>query len=196
MKKLLSLVLSLMILALPLCAAAESGEAFEFVFRNGIKWGDTLPNVHALELADDNLSHKTFKEGNRKILLYLGVDVSEYSAQLEYFFRDDSLYACRYEMFFSEEKWAYMAGALSAKYGEPAATDTENAYGLLEIFGTDETPLILTSALWEMPDGTAILLYTLEDEFPPLCIAYINTAAPAEPEPTEIPAEEFNLNGL
>lgn len=197
MKKLTSIVLSLMILVLPLCTAAESDEAFEFVFRNGIKWGNNMSTVSHLELEDDNLSHKVFKSGDKQTLLYMGIDVSQYRSSMEYYFDHDSLYAVRYEFRYDEEKWNYLTSALSEKYGEPASKNTDRAADLLKlVYDEEDKQHCLAATLWEMTDGTAIVLYVPMNNSDMLFITYIDTVQPPEPVPTEVPATDYDLTGL
>ena len=182
MKKLTSIILSLMMLVLPLCASAESGEAFEFVFRNGVKWGDPIQSVAASEPSSGDR-----REYNNLMLLeYTDVSVSQYTGDLTYCFANEALAACLY--YLPECDQDYMSNALAAKYGEPIETDEARATAVLTALDTIEGPVY--HSMWDLPDDTCVLLFSLVDE-DDLYLLYAD-----EPALLEHANTNYNLNGL
>jgi hypothetical protein len=151
MKKLLGIILCLMIFALPLCHA-ESDAAFEFTFRNGVKWGDEPHTVSASEPSSGER-----REYNNYLLMdYFDVNVSQYTGDLTYCFANEALVSCLYLL--PGDSLDYLTGALSAKYGEPSETDVERATAiLLAMDDIDETTF---HSMWTLADNTCVLLFS------------------------------------
>ena len=182
MKKLLSILLSLMILALPLCAAAETDEAFEFVFRNGIKWGDPIHTISSSEPSSgDRREYNGFM-----VLDYTDITVSQYTGDLTYCFADDALLSCFYML--QGDALDYLRNALATKYGEPMETDEARAVAALMALDDIEQPII--HSMWTLADETIILLFSLDGE-PDLYLLYAD-----EPALLEHANPSYELTGL
>lgn len=181
MKKLLIILLCLVICTVSVCCA-ESEEAFEFVFRNGIKWGDAPHNISSSEPSSGD--RRTYN--NFALLEYSDVNVSKYTADLSYGFIDDALAFCLYIL--NPEETDYMTGALSEKYGTPIETDMERASAIVTSINAIEG--LNVHAMWAMSDGTCVLLFTESSGY----VLYLLYAD--EPALLEHANPSYDLTGL
>lgn len=175
MKRALMLLVCLMIFAAGFssaCAQEQVCENREFLFRNGITWKSTLEEV---ALAENEESERDEFNGFLMHRVY-GVSVSNFEADLAYYFADDRLLMAAYffdEGALREDQLLYLQEALAYKYGEPVAPDMERLNTVLRAIEDTEYP-VSHLINWQLEDGTYIAQFDLEGfEF----IFYINQDA-------------------
>lgn len=180
MKRILSILLILSFLcSLPLPSFAEND--YEFIFRNGVKWGMSESEIRDLEAEEIGGHISAFVSStpdghNLSTLDRYYVPVGKYQeSELYYFLYDDSLYCTAYsidEQIDIED----MVRALSGEYGGEAPVSYIQKAKFLSYFFSPageenyrETVLELmsnpvfdaaaeTMHYWTLPDGTEVLI--------------------------------------
>ena len=154
------------------CAAAEGGnpgsirdlmdseEKKPFSFRNGITWAMNQQQVSLIE----NIPMKQSSSSEWSVLIPESqVQVSRFSADLVYMFRQDALRMITYE--FTKDcstlNFQYLTGALCSLYGENKAASPERIKGWMDLVYQNyyNPELIQHPSEWTAEDGTNIFLY-------------------------------------
>lgn len=182
MKKLL---IALLLVVFCAGAFAEDGEeAYQFTFRNGVKWGDSVDAVYQAEGEEA----PAYPYRDHTMVEYDDAAVSKFTADyLDYFFSDDGLMFAAYTFIHSnDDERTYICEALSSKYGERAEVNTEMFLYLAGIIGGKQEECTLF-ANWQTEDDTYIAACTMGKVF---YILYYDGS-------DGIPAAgEYNTNGL
>lgn len=185
-KKHLTVFLSLMIL---LCSffhglSAESGmvpsirdtvssESQAFRFRNGILWNMSPEQIYQLEPAP----MEKYSSGEWSVMLTSEpVNVSRFTADLIFMFKEDTLQMITYEFQSdgSTLNYQYLTGALCAVYGQSKTAEPALIKGLMDQIypGRFDMKLIKNPFSWTHEDGTLVLQYYYSaDQY---AILYVN----------------------
>ena len=172
MRKLLCI---LTILMLTFAAAAGSGEGVipylwgapaetatpapsaAFFFRGGIQWDmsrDQIRGLEPIELTERN------NESWSVLIPLMPVEVSRYTADLVYMFRDDQLKMIQYDFGATgtAADFLYLTGALDSVYGEHEEPEASEIVSLMERIYPDyyRAENITGQTAWTAGDGTRI----------------------------------------
>ncbi len=153
-------------------AAAESGstasirdlviteEKKPFSFRNGIAWAMNPQQVALIE----NIPMKQSSSSEWSVLISESpVQVSRFSADLVYMFKQDALRMITYE--FTKDcstlNFQYLTGALCSLYGDNKAASPASIKGWMDLVYQNyyHPDLIQQASEWTAEDGTRIFLY-------------------------------------
>ena len=117
MKKTVAMLMICVMLLISVAAGADT-----FTFRNGITWGMSKAEVMAKEGLD-------FKEETTGTYTYLWTDdvvqLSDYTAVLQYYFKDDSICWAGYSLLVDAEMVAVLLNAFNTKYGMKTDGDSQ-----------------------------------------------------------------------
>jgi hypothetical protein len=136
-----------------------------FRFRDGIRWGMNPQQVRALET--EQMSERSMQ--NWSIMLTDGkVNVSRFTADLVFMFRDNRLLMISYEFTgnASTDDFSYLSGALCSLYGEKTEADPLKIKALMDAINPEryKTEMITEPEGWMTADGTTIYLYHYSPE--------------------------------
>ncbi|MBR2661146.1 MAG: hypothetical protein IKE15_07045 [Clostridia bacterium] len=144
----------------PAAAAATPTPApNDFRFRDGIRWGMNKSQVSALEtvqMRDRSMQNWSIMLTNEK------VNVSCFTADLVFMFREDRLMMISYEFQQgTQDSFRYLSGALSSLYGEMKEAEPLKIKALMDaIFPSRYRIELITQACgWTNSDGTTVYLY-------------------------------------
>ena len=199
-KRVLFLLLAMLCLTAAGCAAAESAvpnpwkaetaaTAGSFQFRGGITWGMTAEQVQQLEQTP--MIERTQEQW---AVLYTQnrVEVSRFTADLVFMFRENSLKMITYDFGTGagDSSYGYLVGALSDVYGEGTAPESSQIVALMDQIypGFYTADGLKNPHEWVAADGTVIYLYYYADGA--YAILY------AGPEMTIPGSGHYNTNGL
>lgn len=154
MKKLISILLALMLMALVFPSLAEP-----FTFPNGAQWDMRTEEVIAQEGREPDYQRELSQY--LTIATYEKQIVSKYTADREYFFADDCLFLVTYEDFSSETEadLKYLKGALTSLYGESAAVSNEEIEAFMSDIAGDDSYGVSDGVQWSVNDDTTIWLF-------------------------------------
>lgn len=146
--------------AVPDLRTPESVPTGVFQFRNGITWGMTPEQVQTIEQTP-----MIERKQDLWSVLYTRsrVEVSRYSADLVFMFRENSLKMITYDFGTTagDGSYGYLIGALSEVYGEGLTPDAAQIVTLMDqIYPGFYTAERLTNPHgWLADDGTRVYLY-------------------------------------
>ena len=128
-----------------------------FFFRGGIQWNMTREQVRALEPIE--LTERN-NESWSVLIPLMPVEVSRYTADLVYMFREDQLKMIQYDFGAtnSAADFLYLTGALDTVYGEHEEPEVSEIVSLMDqIYPTYYRAESITGqAAWTAGDGTRI----------------------------------------
>ncbi len=131
-----------------------------FSFRNGITWAMNQQQVAAIE----NIPMKQSSSSDWSVLITESpVQVSRFSADLVYMFKQDALRMITYE--FTKDcttlNFQYLAGALCSLYGESGAANPLVVKGWMDRIYQNyyQQDQIHNALEWNAEDGTKVFLY-------------------------------------
>ena len=144
-----------------------------FSFRNGICWNMNKNQVLALE----NVQMSERSNGEWAVLCsYSPVEVSRFSADLVYMFRNDQLKMISYDFGTNgtAEVYSYLTGALTSVYGESSEPDAQEIVSVMDriypgFYTADRLHLLRR---WSGDDSTSVYLYYYSEKA--FAIFYVN----------------------
>lgn len=155
----------------PVSGPASQADEEPFVFRNGITWGMSKAEVMALE----NGEASEYEEFGLIGLIYGDVRISRFNGELCYYFLNDALVVCGYQVSYdhTQESFEYLKKAYSAKYGEPEEGNMESLYALGNRINPQFSSVFNFRQVldWKTAGDTQIWMY--QDEHNNLYILYI-----------------------
>ena len=161
MKKLMVWMLIFLLTLCSVSALAEEGmvaEAFAFSFRKSVTWESTWEDVL---LAENTSEYYKNEETGYKILCFVDVEVSNYSADLYYCFIEEQLISAYYQLSdLKDDDYSYLTEALTYKYETPSVASPERLLTLMNCISPYEYGIDgLTN--WIMSDGTYIAIFKI-----------------------------------
>ncbi|MER2055657.1 MAG: hypothetical protein ABTB30_10270 [Clostridia bacterium] len=143
----------------------EQQQAKPFSFRNGVSWAMNQQQVIAIE----NIPMKQSASSDWAVLISESpVQVSRFSADLVYMFKQDALRMITYE--FTQDctslNYQYLTGALCSVYGDSREANPLIIKGWMDrIYQNYYQQDLIRSALeWTAEDGTSVFLYYFTPE--------------------------------
>ena len=143
----------------------EQQQAKPFSFRNGVSWAMNQQQVIAIE----NIPMKQSASSDWAVLISESpVQVSRFSADLVYMFKQDALRMITYE--FTQDctslNYQYLTGALCSVYGDSREANPLIIKGWMDrIYQNYYQQDMISSALeWTAEDGTSVFLYYFTPE--------------------------------
>ena len=137
-----------------------SSENQAFRFRNGIMWNMSPEQVDQLEQS----SMEKYSSGDWSVMLTSEpVNVSRFTADLIFMFKDNTLQMITYEFQSdgSTLNYQYLTGALCSVYGQNKTAEPALIKGLMDKIypGRFDIKLITNPFSWAHEDGTLVLQY-------------------------------------
>lgn len=142
---------------IPAATATPAPNAFRF--RDGIRWGMSKMQVKAMEtepMIERSMQSWSIMKTDGKVV------VSRFTADLVFMFREDRLMMITYEFpQGTPDQFQYLAGALSALYGEQEEAESLKIKALMDAVNPNyyRTETITPASGWKNADGTAVYLY-------------------------------------
>ena len=143
-----------------------------FSFRNGVLWGMDSAQVQSTE----SIQMDERSSGEWSVMVSSEpVEVSRFTADLIYMFRDNALQMIAYEFqTCTTLNYQYLTGALSAVYGESQTADATRIKAYMDLLYPDRyrTDWITHMYVWHAEDGTCVFMYYYSSEA--YAILYVN----------------------